>query len=104
MSIATIDVQPRVERVEFSSDSFSVSLQDGRIVSAPLAWYPRLRSATPRERAEWEIFQDSDERDIIHWEQLDEFIPVIALLTGTPSREPKRSFERWLAERKTKSE
>lgn len=101
MSIATIDIQPRAEIVEFSGDTFSVRLQDGRIVSAPLLWYPRLQHATAEERAEWEIFEDSDGRDILHWEPLDEFIPVIALLTGTPSRESHRSFERWLDARKS---
>ena len=45
------------------------------------------------------MFEDSDERDILFWEALDELIPVIALLAGTPSRESKRSLARWLAER-----
>ncbi len=102
MSIATIEIQPRVSDVEFSLDALTVHLQDGRVVSAPLAWYPRLSHATPEERNEWRVFQDSDARDIIFWEQLDELIPVIALLTGTASRGSHRSLERWLAERKAK--
>lgn len=104
MSIATIDVQPRVEGVEFSGHSLSIRLHDGRMISAPLSWYPRLQAATPQEQGDWEILQDSDDRDIIHWERLDEFIPVIALLTGTPSRESKRSFELWLKGRKTNTQ
>lgn len=95
MSIATIEIQPRIADVEFSNDSFSVHLQDGRVVAAPLAWYPRLLYATIEERNHWRIFQDTDERDIIFWESLDEMIPVIALLTGTPSKESKRSLEQW---------
>lgn len=95
MSIATIEIQPRIADVEFSNDSFSVHLQDGRVVTVPLAWYPRLLYATIQERNHWRIFQDTDERDIIFWEALDEMIPVIALLTGTPSKESKRSLEQW---------
>ena len=103
MSIATIDIQPRVSTVVLAKDSVSVHLEDGRIVSAPLAWYPRLHYATTQEQNNWRVFQDTDERDIIFWEALDEMIPVIALLTGTPSRESQRSFEKWLAERTNKN-
>ena len=104
MSIATIEVQPRAEHVEFTDDRLSVRLRDGRIVSVPLTWYPRLFHATAEERNVWRVFQDADGRDIIFWESLDELIPVIALLAGGPSRESKRSLERWLSDRKPKSE
>lgn len=99
MSIATIEVQPRVEAVEFTGQMLSVRLVDGRTVLVPLEWYPRLLHASMAEREVWRVFEDSDERDIIFWEQLDELIPVIALLAGVPSRESRRSLERWLAER-----
>jgi hypothetical protein len=99
MSIATIDIQPQVNNVEFISDKLSVTIEDGRILLVPLTWYPRLLHATEAERNDWHVFTDSDGRDIIFWEQIDEFIPVIALLTGVPSRESQRSFERWLAAR-----
>src|SRR5713101_1832331 len=103
MSIATIEVQPRVEQVEITEDSLSVHLQDGRIVSVPLTWYPRLSEASHDERNDWRVFEDSHGRDIICWERVDELIPVIALRTGQPSRESKRSLEHWLAERKPHS-
>ena len=99
MSIATIEVQPRVEAVELTDTVLSVSLVDGRTVLIPLEWYPRLLHASAAEREVWRVFEDSDERDIIFWEQLDELIPVIALLAGVPSRESHRSLEKWLAER-----
>ena len=99
MSIATIDIQPRVKSVEFMENQLSVAMIDGRTVLVPLEWYPRLQYATEAERNDWRVFEDSDGRDIIFWEQLDELIPVIALLTGTPSRESKRSVEKWLATR-----
>ncbi len=101
MSIATIDVQPRVSDIEFTNDMLSVRLVDGRILLVPLEWYPRLLAASEAERKDWRVFEDGDERDIIFWEELDELIPAIALLTGTPSRESKRSFDKWLAERQT---
>lgn len=80
-------------------DKLSVTIEDGRVLLVPLTWYPRLLHATEAERNDWRVFTDSDGRDIIFWEQLDEFIPIIALLTGTPSRESQRSLERWLASR-----
>ena len=97
MTIATIEVQPRVETVEFSNGMLSVSLADGRVVLVPLDWYPRLFHASESEREQWRVFEDSNERDIVFWEQLDELIPVIALLAGVPSRESRRSLEQWLA-------
>lgn len=99
MSIATIEIQPRVDDVTVSSDRLTVQVQDGRIVSVPLAWYPRLQHATEEERVAWRVFEDSEERDIIFWESLDELIPVVALLAGVPSRESQRSLEKWLSGR-----
>ncbi len=99
MSIATIDVQPRVADVTFMSDMLSVAMADGRTILVPLAWYPRLKYATPAEQNNWRVFEDSDGRDIIFWESVDELIPVVALLNGTPSRESERSLQRWLAAR-----
>jgi hypothetical protein len=99
MSIAMIEVQPRVVDVGFTDNLLSVSIEDGRVVLVPKAWYPRLLHATEAERNDWRVFEDTDGRDVIFWEQLDELIPVVALLAGVPSRESKRSFERWLASR-----
>lgn len=100
MSTATIDIQPRVSDIGFTDDDmFSVHLVDGRIVLIPLEWYPRLMNATTEERQDWRVFEDSDERDIIFWESLDELIPAIALLTGVPSREAERSLQKWLRQR-----
>ncbi|HLF88391.1 MAG TPA: DUF2442 domain-containing protein [Anaerolineales bacterium] len=102
MSIATIEIQPRVENVKFTDDLISVSIEDGRIITVPLEWYPRLLHATKEERNNWRVFEDSDERDIIFWESIDELVPVIALLAGVPSRESERSFQRWLQGREQK--
>lgn len=104
MSIATIDIQPRVDDVAFTDNMLSVKITDGRTLLVPLEWYPRLVHATSAERANWRIFEDSEGRDIIHWEVLDELIPVVALLAGVPSRESERSLESWLASRKQSKE
>ena len=99
MSIATIEVQPRVKNIEFIHQTLSVTMEDGRSVMMPLNWYPRLLHASDAERGIWRIFEDTDDRDIIFWEELDELIPVVALLTGTPSRESESSLNAWLATR-----
>lgn len=104
MSIATIDIQPRVAAVTFADDKLAVMLEDGRTVLTPLMWHPRLLHATSTERSNWRVFEDTDGRDVIFWEQIDELIPVIALLAGVPSRESARSFERWLAARRERGE
>jgi len=101
MSIATIDIQPRVLTIDFVDDKLSVTIADGRTLLVPVAWYPRLLHATEQERKDWRVFEDEDGRDILFWEQVDELIPAIALLTGIPSRESERSFTRWLASRTT---
>ena len=77
----------------------SVSIEDGRTLFVPLAWYPRLLYATESERRDWRIFEDTDGRDTIFWERLDEMIPIVAVLAGVPSRESQRSVERWMASR-----
>lgn len=101
MSTARIDVQPKVSEINFTQDDMlSVHLIDGRIVLVPIEWYPRLVHATQEERRNWRIIVDTDERDIIFWEDLDELIPAIALLAGVPSRESTRSLENWLNQRR----
>jgi hypothetical protein len=73
-----------------------VDLSDGRTISAPLAWYPRLVRATKKERGNWRFIGGGLG---IHWPQLDEDISVENLLAGRPSTESGPSFEKWLAQR-----
>lgn len=87
--------------VRFGDDDFTVDLSDGRTITIPLAWFPRLCAvlsahATPAERANWRWIG----RGIgIHWPQLDEDIAVEDLLLGRPSGESQESLRRWLAGR-----
>lgn len=94
-----IEIQPRVETIEFRENHLAAKLKDGRTVAVPLPWYPRLADATKEELADWRVFEDSEGRDILFWENLDELIPVIALLVGVPSRESQRSVECWVKKR-----
>jgi hypothetical protein len=69
----------RVRDVTVTDDEVCVSLVDGRKVSAPLAWFPRLLHATPAQRAQWSLLGDGEG---IHWPSIDEDISVFGLLRG----------------------
>lgn len=96
MSTSTSDV--RAEKVVITDDSLTIHLNDGRSLSVPLAWYPRLLHGTPEERNNWRLIGKNEG---IHWPDLDEDISVSNLLTGEPSGETKGSFEKWLEKRAT---
>lgn len=78
MSTLAIKVEPRVIDVSVTGDLIRVFLADGREVSVPLEWFPRLRNATDAQRKKWRLIG----RGIgIHWEEIDEDISVESLLT-----------------------
>lgn len=72
----------RIVDVRFTDDSFSVDLLDGRTITVPFAWYPRLLHATPAERANWQI---SGAGFGIHWPGIDEDLSSEGLLRGAPA-------------------
>jgi hypothetical protein len=74
----------------------SVDLTDGRSVSVPLAWFPRLVHGRPEERGRWELVGQGVG---IHWPDLDEDISLDGILAGKPSGESQDSLRRWLAGR-----
>ena len=84
---------PGAIAVAATEDTLTAELTDGRTISVPLAWYPKLLHATPDERDNWELFADAQH---IHWPDLDEDISVEGLLAGRPSMEGAGSFQRWL--------
>jgi hypothetical protein len=88
---------PRIGNVLITDDTLAVDLDDGRTISVPIGWYPRLAYGTPAERAN---FQISGGGYGIHWPDLDEDIGVEGLLLGKKSEESRSSFERWLERRK----
>jgi len=88
---------PRIVNVTVTDDTLSVDLEDGRTISVPIGWYPRLVHGTPLERANSQI---SGAGYGIHWPDLDEDIGIEGLLLGKRSTESPSSFERWLQGRK----
>lgn len=86
----------RITTVTVTDDTLSVDLEDGRSISIPIGWYPRLAYGTAAERAN---FQISGAGYGIHWPDLDEDIGVKGILLGRKSSESKDSFERWLQQR-----
>jgi len=87
---------PRIGHVHVSDTMLNVYLTDGRLLAAPLAWYPRLLLATAAERHDYELRGDAQS---IHWPSLDEDIDLETLLIGGRSCENIASIRRWLQTR-----
>ena len=85
------------KNVRVTDRELVVELRDGRVVSVPLAWYPRLAEGSPRERRRWELLGPGIG---IHWPDLDEDISVDGLLRGLPSGESPASLSEWRSTRK----
>ena len=96
MSTFPVDVATAAERVVVTDHALTVELGDGRSISAPIQWYPRLAHATRQERKNWRLI---DGGRGIHWRDVDEDITVESLLAGRRSAESQASFQRWLASR-----
>jgi hypothetical protein len=88
---------PQAQNVVVTDDALTVDLSDGRTISVPLAWYPRLLHSTPNERNNWRFFGGNDG---IHCPDIDEDISIKNIILGKPSGESQKSFQRWLEERK----
>ncbi len=86
-----------VRNVTVTDDTLTLDLADGRTISVPLAWYPRLLHGTPDERSRWEWVGDNEG---IHWPDLDEDISVEGIIAGRRSGESQPSLQRWLERRK----
>ena len=82
----------RAKTVSIAEDTLKIELCDGRIISAPLNWYPRLLHGTPEERANWRLIGQGEG---IHWPDLDEDISAENLIYGQPSGESQKSFQKW---------
>ncbi len=77
-----MNADERVKDLKFTEDSMRVDLMDGRTITVPLAWYPRLADATPEQLAHWEIIGAGYG---IHWPELDEDLSTEGLLRGAPA-------------------
>ena len=80
MSMRAVDVHPLAENVRFTEDDMVVALVDGRTVSVPLVWFPRLAGATREQLENYELLGDGEG---IHWPDIDEDLSVKGLLRGT---------------------
>jgi hypothetical protein len=97
MVTSTIELNlSAIEHVIVTSEALSVDLSDGRSITVPLAWYPRLLHATESERQNWRLVGKGYG---MHWEELDEDISAEGLLLGKPSGESQTSFKKWLLNR-----
>lgn len=97
MSTSSPAIEATVKNVRINNRTLVVELNDGRTVSVPLEWYPRLAHGSMNERRHWQLIGPGIG---IHWPALDEDISVEGLLRGLPSGESAESFERWLASRR----
>lgn len=79
-----------------TEDTLTVDLADGRTISVPILWFPRLAYGTPAERSNFQLMRDS-----IHWPDLDEDVGVTTLLLGRGAGESPQSLQRWLDQRQT---
>lgn len=84
MSSLALKVIPHAVAVRCTEDELVVSLSDGRVLSVPLAWFPRLAHATPEQLREFELLGEGEG---IHWPSIDEDVSVRGLLEGRPSVE-----------------
>lgn len=97
MRSSVVEVRPVIaQRVNVTSDALVVDLNDGRTITVPLAWYPRLAHGTPAERSKWRL---TGRGEGIHWPDLDEDISVAGLVAGQPSGESQSSLQKWLKAR-----
>ena len=100
MNISAIETEiPKAENVKVTDDTLSVDLSDGRTISVPLEWFPRLVHATLEERNNWRLIGKGHG---IHWEDIDEDISVKGFLAGKPSGESQNSFKKWLSQRQSR--
>ena len=89
MGCLILKVEPRAMAVVCSDDELRVSLTDGRGLSVPIAWFPRLAHASPAERSNYELLGEGQG---IHWPDVDEDISVLGLIAGQPFIEFKAAF------------
>ena len=94
--MSSLTLEAKAIDVHVTDDCLSVDLSDGRTISVPLSWYPRLMNGADSERKNWRFIGD---KEGIHWPDLDEDISVENLLLGKPSGESQHSFKRWLEQR-----
>lgn len=100
MTTLTLETEPLAAEVSVNSAALIVKLDDGRSLTIPLDWYPRLLNGSPKERNNWQLLGGGY---AIEWPDLDEHIGIEGLLAGRRSSESQRSISKWLESRKQKT-
>jgi hypothetical protein len=101
MTFSSLKMQTvKAQRVTTTEDSLTVDLSDGRTVSVPLMWYPRLLHGSARERNNWRLIAGGEG---IHWPDLDEDVSVEGIILGRASGESQASLKRWLESREART-
>ncbi len=98
-TLNNVKILTRIQHVRVTDDALIVDLDDGRVLSVPILWYPRLAYGTPEERQNWQLLGRGTG---IHWPELDEDISLEGLLLGAPSAESQASLRKWLESRSVK--
>jgi len=80
MNTLAIELHPQAHKINCTEDDLIVELLDGRTISVPLVWFPRLSQATQHQLANWELLGDGEG---IYWPEIDEDLSVAGLLAGT---------------------
>lgn len=93
MSTLVLEHECLAQKVVFTEDSFIVYLNDGRNISVPIIWYPRLLNGNKQELENYELIGDGEG---IHWPDIDEDISVEGILAGRRSGESQSSLDKWL--------
>jgi hypothetical protein len=96
MTTLVLEHDPIAVDIEVTDEYIRVRLADGRVITTPLEWYPRLVHGTAAERNHVELLGHGT---AIGWPDLDEHLSVESILAGRSSGESQRSFQRWLASR-----
>jgi hypothetical protein len=97
MNTLAVEIRiPEALNVLLTDDTLSVDLSDGRSISIPIAWFPRLLHSTEQERNNWRLIGRGQG---IHWEDIDEDISIEGLIAGLPSGESQESLKKWLTKR-----
>jgi hypothetical protein len=91
MGTLALAADERVAKVKITSDTLAVTLMDGRVISVPLGWYPRLLHARPKQRSNFKV---SGGGYGIHWPELDEDLSTEGLLRGAPAPGAVRAKKR----------
>lgn len=97
MTTLVLEYDPIAVGLSFTSNALNVTLADGRSLTIPLTWYPRLLHGTEAERQNWVLLGGGY---AIEWPDLDEHIGIEGLLAGRQSGESRKSLDRWLISRK----